>query len=387
MTQAGVKKVLIIGVGLIGSSCARALKATDDKPFVVGVDANKLNIDLGVDLGFLNEGIVVADADDNEAVGRWLQGDEAVDLIIIATPSRNVVQWLAVLGAYEYAGLVTDVASTKASIISAAESLLGPDASYVGGHPMTGSEKSGAGAGRGDLFNGAYWLLTPAHSTDAGEFVKIHNLVQAFGAHPIAVAPDEHDRAVAVISHLPHIAASALVDVAAAHAQQNKDLLRLAAGGFKDTTRVAAGSPEMWTSICLDNAEAIGDALADMRDVLRTWEVAIRTRDTQAISKFLTSSALVRQSLPAQWVPANEDLAILEVPMLDRPGVIAEITLAVSEAGCNIESIEIDHSTESTARLFIVLGKEGDKSRLLAHLVAVGYDPELKHLDVPIEVR
>lgn len=385
MKPGGFNKIVIIGLGLIGSSVARALAAADDAPTLIGIDIDPENISLGLREGFIAEGVTVVSESDSTII-KYFAGPDAVDLVIIATPSRVAVKWLSALGEAGYKGVVTDVASTKSALIAAADSLLDGEARYVGGHPMTGSEKTGAAAGRADLFKGAYWLLTPAHSTDADEYTRVYALVSAMGAYPIAVSPPEHDRAVAVISHLPHLAASALVDVAAAHAENNKDLLRLAAGGFKDTTRVAAGSPDMWTSICLDNAEAIGDALADMRTVLRECEVAIRTRDIDAINVFLAGSARVRQSLPAQWVPANEDLTMLEVPMLDRSGVIAEITLAVTNAGCNIESIEIDHSTEDTARLLIVLSSQGDFSSLTEDLLERGYEPEMRPLEVSKEV-
>ena len=180
----------------------------------------------------------------------------------------------------------------------------------------------------------------------------------------ISVDAESHDEAVAIVSHVPHVAAAALVDLAAVHAGEGGELLRLAAGGFKDTTRIAAGSPELWTGICLDNADAVAAGLSELREVLREFEVRVRSRDAAAITSWLAGAAEVRRSLPAQWVPSTAALIELVVPMGDRPGVVAEITGAVSRSRCNIEGIDIDHETEDRALLVMVLTDEGDLQRL-----------------------
>jgi prephenate dehydrogenase len=157
--------------------------------------------------------------------------------------------------------------------------------------------------------------------------------------------------------------------------------MRLAAGGFKDTTRIAAGSPELWTGICLDNADALAAGLSELRGVLRDFEVLVRARDAAGITAWLADAADVRRSLPAQWVPATSALSELVVAMDDRPGVVAAITGAVSRAGCNIEGIDIDHETEDRALLVLVLTDEGDLDRLSAELTNLGFEARFTPLE------
>jgi prephenate dehydrogenase len=365
----GFERVVVIGVGLIGGSFARALKALGDPPLVRAIDTDAESIAWAVDNRVADE----ACTPDDPAAAQWL-GAGGSDLVIIATPARSAIEWLSHLGETGFDGVVTDVSSTKGGVLAAAQSLLARPERFVGGHPMAGSERSGVTASRADLFTGAYWLLTPSADTDPEAYRGVHALVSAVGARVISVDAGSHDQAVAIVSHVPHVAAAALVDLAAEHAGPGGELLRLAAGGFKDTTRIAAGSPDLWTGICLDNAEAVAEGLSELRHVLREFEVRVRMRDAAGITEWLTDAAEVRRSLPAQWVPSSTALTELVVPMGDRPGVVAEITGAVSRAGCNIEGIDIDHETEDRALLVLVLTDEGDLERLARDLDTLGYE-------------
>lgn len=369
------ESVCVIGVGLIGGSIAAACRELPHPPSVYGIDTDPEAITQAQQRGILDQGDVAG----GPRAERWLS-EEGVDLVVIATPASVAVDWLELLGIRGYSGVVTDVASTKSGVMRAARKHLGSAARFIGGHPMAGSERSGVAAARGDLFSGAYWLLTPAAETDPEAFSRLHSLVTSFGARVIAVEPKSHDEAVAIVSHVPHVAAAALCDVAGAHAGKSGELLRLAAGGFKDTTRIAAGSPELWTGICLDNADALADGLRELRLALGEFEAMVRADDSSAIRSWLASAAAVRRSLPAQWVPSTAMLTELRVPMVDRPGAVAEVTGAVGRAGCNIEGIDIDHETEDRAVLVLVLTDEGDFEALAADLDERGYNPEFEPL-------
>lgn len=369
------RTVCVIGIGLIGGSMASACRALEGAPTVFGIDADPDTVAAAVELGVVDEAAVAGSTRATE----WITG-RGTDLVVLATPASSASEWLQVLGDAGFAGVVTDVASTKSGVVAAARKHL-PDASrFIGGHPMAGSERSGVRAARPDLFDGAYWLLTPAADTDADAYRGIHALVSAIGARVVSVDAKRHDEAVAVVSHVPHVAAAALCDVAGAHAGESGELLRLAAGGFKDTTRIAAGSPELWTGICLDNSEALAAALRELRLSLGEFEAMVRGGDADAIHAWLESAADIRRSLPAQWVPATTQLTELIVPMVDRPGVVAEVTSAVSRAGCNIEGIDIDHETEDRALLVLVLTDEGDIGRLKTELLDLGYEPRFTPL-------
>lgn len=376
MAAGGFTSVAIVGVGLIGGSFAAALKQLDDAPRVVGINRNQESLEYALKRGIIDEGAAPGSA----LAESWLSAG-GVDLVVLGMPARFVEEWLRTLATNDYDGVVTDVASTKAGILRAVREVLPDPSRFVGGHPMAGSELSGVRAAKADLFDGAYWLLTPSAETDPDAFSAMHALVTAVGARVISVDAASHDEAVAIVSHVPHVAASALVDLAAAHAGDRGELMRLAAGGFKDTTRIAAGSADLWTGICLDNADAVSDGIEELRERLGVFETMLRARDGEAIHAWLDRAADVRRALPAQWVPATAKLTELVVPMLDRTGVVAEITGAVSRAGCNIEGIDIDHQSESAAVLVLVLTDEGDFGALVADLTARGYEPELNPLE------
>lgn len=370
--------VAVVGVGLIGGSFAAALRRVEPTLRVVGIDTDARALEWALSHGLLD----AASLPDGLGAQEWL-GLEGVDLVVLATPAARVLEWMKRLGVLGFAGVVTDVASTKSAVIAAAEHYLGDRASFVGGHPMAGSERSGVEAADADLFRGAYYVLTPTPSTDVDAYRGVHALVSEFGCRVISVDAASHDEAVAIVSHVPHVAASALVELAAVHAGQDGELLRLAAGGFKDTTRVAAGSPDLWTGICMDNADAVAGGVEELREVLGEFAGMLRAGDSVGLREWLARAAEVRRSLPAQWVPATSRLTEVVVPVLDRPGVVAEVTTAASRAGCNIEAIEIDHVSEASAHLVIVMTDEGDIERFVEDLRTAGYAPQAR----PLEAR
>ncbi len=371
----GFRSVTIVGIGLIGGSIGAAVRALDHPPHVRGVDVDPETLSRAVELGIVDEALGSADAVE---MG-WFSSN-GDDLVVLATPASVAEEWIDRLGDLGFTGTVTDVASTKQGVLRRAQASL-TAARFVGGHPMAGSERSGVDAASKDLFQGAYYVLTPAEDTDMSAFRRVHRLVTSIGARAVTVDAGAHDEAVAVVSHVPHVAAAALVSLAKDRAGDKDDLLRLAAGGFKDTTRIAAGSPGLWTGILLDNADAVVKGIEDLRGVLEDVSLAVRAGDPTAVNSWLKSAADVRSSLPAQWVPATERLKEIVVPVLDRPGVISEVVTVVGQAGCNIESIEIDHRSEDSADLVLVVTDEGDFESLVSGLSDAGYEPVVRALD------
>ena len=366
------ERVVIIGVGLIGGSLGAALKALPDAPYVTGVARDERTRQVALERSVVDQALAPSDAD---------AALLAADLVVIATPVSAAGDWLERLGRLDYAGVVTDVASTKAAITADAARLLGDGATFIGAHPMAGSERSGVDAADAELFHGAYYVLCPSEDTPADAYSALHHLVTSIGARAIAVSPDAHDRAVAAISHVPHVVASALTNLAAARVDDGEDVLRLAAGGFKDMTRIAAGSPELWTGICLDNRDAVIAALVDLSAQLEGFATLLASGDRPGLRDWLDRAAQVRRALPARWVPASARLHELTVAMTDRPGAVSTVTQAAARAGCNIEDIGIDHVTEDTALLSIVLTDEGDVEALVAGLRSDGFDVTFTPLD------
>ncbi len=165
------------------------------------------------------------------------------------------------------------------------------------------------------------------------------------------------------------------------HADANNALMRLAAGGFKDTTRVAAGSPELWCGIAFDNADALASGLHEMEDIISSYARAIEERDAQGLKELLRISADARQALPAQWVPGSDKLLEVRIPMINRTGVVAEVTTIASSVGCNIQSIEIDHLSEGNAVLSLMLTDEGDIGQLSFQLIDAGYTVSFRPIE------
>lgn len=360
-------RIAVVGFGLIGASFAAAVRETYPDAEVLAVDTDARTLDKATACGWATASALPDDA----AFKAFVQN--ACDLVVIATPVGVAEGYLENLAAWDYRGIITDVASTKHRIISMAAETLPYPRNFVPGHPMAGSEKNGIDGARTDLFKGAYWILCPDAATPAEHFTRLHELITGIGARVISLPREQHDAAVAVISHVPHFMASSLVQLAVRHAQGQDALMRLAAGGFKDSTRIAAGSPELWCGIAFDNKEALASGLREMQGIVGQFADALDADDRNTLTALLAESADARRALPAAWVPCTERLLEVRIPMEDRPGIVAEVTTITSKVGCNIQSIEIDHVTEDSAVLSLVLTDEGDIGKLSAQLINAGF--------------
>lgn len=238
---------------------------------------------------------------------------------------------------------------------------------------MAGSEKSGVTGSRDNLFENAHWVLCPDEHTSPDAFAALHEVLTALGARVVSLTREGHDEAVAIISHVPHFVASSLVELAVRHAGDQEALFRLAAGGFKDSTRIAAGSPALWTGIAFENPEAITRGLEEMQEILSQYAKALAGADRAGFTALLDRAANARKALPAKWIPATEDLLEVRIPLTNRTGVVAEVTTIASQVGCNIQSIEIDHITSSSAVLVLILTDEGDIGKLSTQLIKAGF--------------
>lgn len=359
--------IAVIGLGLIGASLAAAIKKAFPGTFVYGVDVDGRACVVAKDRGWVDE----SSKPDDEGFKAFLQ--DKADLAVIATPIAAVDDYLSLLAAIDFEGVVTDTVSTKAHILEAAASMLPHPERFIPGHPMTGSENNGIDGARSDLFEGANWILCPDEDTVPEQFQKLHELITGLQARVISIPREDHDRAVAIVSHVPHMVAASLMHLACNHTDENQTLMRLAAGGFKDTTRVAAGSPKLWCGIAFDNADALGAGLAEMGDIIASFQSALESGDRAAFTQLLEESADARRSLPSAWIPSSEKLLEVRIPMVNRNGVLAEVATIASSAGCNIQSIEIDHISEGNAVLSLILTDEGDVGQLSFQLIDAGY--------------
>lgn len=349
-------RAVVVGTGLIGGSLGMALRRLGWH--VTGRDLDPERASQAVKLGAL------------DAVGE----DPEAMVTFVATPVRSIAaQALEALRGGS--GLVTDVGSVKSPIVDAVA-----DARFVGGHPMAGSEQDGVEGATPDLFEGATWVLTPTAGTDAGAYTQVRQLVSALGADVLALSPDHHDALVAVVSHVPHLTAATLMRLAAGRGEAHGALLRLAAGGFRDMTRIAGGSPAIWPDICGENRTAIVDVLDELLAALVTMRHLVAAGDRAALLDLLEQARAARVNLPVD-IGAPEDLRELRVPVPDRPGVIAEVTTLATELGVNVVDLEIAHSSEGRRGVLIVLVEADAVPKLREGLADKGYRSSVHPLD------
>jgi prephenate dehydrogenase len=348
-------RAVVIGAGLMGGSVGLALRALGWH--VSGVDTDLSRVDRGIALGAF------------DAAGP----DPQAEVTFVCTPVSSVPA--LALAALEHGGVVTDIGSTKQRVVETVNHPL-----FVGGHPMAGSEQDGIDASDAMMFQGRTWVLTPNAHTDPTAYARIHALVSSFGAVVVSVSPDHHDELVAVVSHVPHLAAATLMTVAADQSAEHSTLLRLAAGGFRDMTRIAAGHPTIWLDICADNREAIVRSMDRLISKLQGVRDVVEVGDRGRLNTMLTEARVARINLPT-GAPAPEELVELRVPIPDRPGFIAEVTRLASDLGVNVYDIELSHSIDAYDRGLLVLVVAKTLADLLrGGLLARGFKPSVSSL-------
>ena len=281
-----IERLAIIGVGLLGGSLAKAARAQAIAREIVGIGRSEARLRPAADDGTLDR--ITTDLADG------LRGADRV--VLAATVLANETLLPEVWRAAAAGAVLTDVGSTKRGIVAAAERLAGGrrDVQFVGSHPMAGSEKSGYGVARVDLFQGATVVVTPGELSEAGAVKSVTELWAGVGARVVTLEAETHDRAVAAISHLPHVVAWALVD---AVERFEPDAFAVAARGFKDTTRIAASDPEVWREILLDNRESVRASLAAFRLALDDLERLVVGGDGAALGALLARVKATREKL------------------------------------------------------------------------------------------
>lgn len=358
-------RAALIGTGLIGASLGMALLRLDEVETIVGYDRNADELRVALERGAVTS--VAADA--REAV-------EGADLVILGVPVAALEPVMAEIApALRPGSIITDVTSVKAEPVRLLEAAAPPGVHVVGGHPMAGSHEHGAAHASAELFVGATYLLTPTLHTDAHAYAVVHDLIGEIHARPLAVDPDHHDLLVAIVSHLPQLAATTLMNLAAERAQEeHAGLLLLAAGGFRDATRVAASNPDLWLGICDQNREAIVMVLDEYRWRILALRNAIADRDWPAVCSRLSDAREARKGMPGKE-SASGALVELVMPIPDRPGVLAEVTTTIGSIGVNIEDLGIEHAPDGGGgRLRLAVIGVADAEKAIAALAALGYD-------------
>lgn len=322
-----------------------AIRHAHPDAVIVGYDVSEKNIQLATLLGIIDGSVSSLEVGACEA-----------DLILLAVPVNETVQIVRELAELDLKRnvIISDAASTKTTVMKAAIHLVNKGYTFIGGHPMAGSHKSGAGAAKLHLFEHAFYLLTPGESVEEDKIESLKQWLSGTRANFLVVSPDTHDRITGVISHFPHIIASGLVKQAEVYSKENELVSRLAAGGFRDITRIASSNPEMWRDILLHNRDVLLVLMNDWLQEMERIKELVANENSEEIFRFFTDAKIYRDELPTNAkgaIPAFYDLYI-DIP--DYSGIISEITGYLAQEGISITNIRIIETREEIYGVLVI---------------------------------
>lgn len=324
----GVRSALVVGTGLIGTSVALALRRHGVEVHLT--DRDPVAVRRAADLG----------------AGTPEPAAEQVDLAVVAVSPSTTAEVVAGLVAGNSAATVVDTAGVKGGVVREVAATVGPAPHFVGTHPMAGRERSGPGSARADLFEGRPWVLTPG-TADARSLARARTLIELCGGIPVEMDAAAHDAAVALVSHVPQVAASL---VAARLAEGADAALTLTGQGLRDVTRVAASDPDLWVDVLSANAEPVARILTELRHDVDAVVHALREVPDDpewartSLREVLLRGNAGRARLPGKHGGRSTAYAVVPVVVSDRPGELARLVNDVGGAGVNIEDIRIEHS-------------------------------------------
>lgn len=359
------KQVAILGLGLIGGSIALGLRERTNVT-VWGYDLAKESIEFAKKTGMIDRGSTELSTVVEQA-----------DVIVMAAPVGVIKQLIDQL--YQLplkpGCIVTDVGSTKSEIVQAGEKLFANQVTFIGGHPMAGSHKSGIRAADSLLFENAYYILTPSPQASSVAVETLSELLaQATRAQLITMEPEIHDRIVGAISHLPHIIAAGLVVQVGDYNRQNDWFHRLAAGGFRDLTRIASSHPVMWRDVLLSNREEVLALLEDWIGQMKTIKKAVTEQDAGQIEALFTQAKKLREQLPEGRKGILTQIYECYVSVPDHPGVIGKIATLLGDRGVNLSNIGIMENREDFPGVLRLSFRERSDYKQAIHILEqVGY--------------
>ena len=348
-------QVRIVGAGLLGSSIGLALRALGVD--VILQDSSKATLTLAVDYG----------------AGRRTESGDDPALIVVAVPPDETADVVADELATWPNALVTDVASVKAGILADLTSRGADTTRYVGSHPMAGRERGGPIAARADIFLGRPWVVCPHGDTTPEQVRLVEDLALDLGAVPVEMEPEEHDRSVALVSHVPQLVSSLL---ARQLSEASDKAVGLAGQGLRDTTRIASSSPDLWVQILAANAPAVTAALRSYRDDLDGVIAALEDQAAPG-SRRAVAEALARGNEGVARIPGKHGSAkhfsTLVVMVVDKPGELARLLTEIGELGVNMEDLRLEHSPGAQFGLAEIAVLPEAEKKLVAELEARGW--------------
>jgi prephenate dehydrogenase len=332
-------RAIIHGTGLLGASVGLGLRSQGWE--VAGWDPDRE---------------AVAEASRRGAIGAELDGPETdADLVVLAAPPEAIAKTLENMDSN---ALVTDVGGVKRPIVKAASHL----PHFVGGHPMAGGETSGASLATRTMFHGATWVLT-SDGAEPDDIARMDEITRSLGANPMVMTAEEHDNAVARVSHLPHVIAAALMGLA----DTDKATLSLAGGGFRDLTRIAAGDSTWWAEVLTANAEQVDASIQELQNALDEWRQIIGVNSAGRLDAELESARLARAGL-------GEHHSQVMVVLLDRPGEIARVGHALEASRVDVRDFQLRHGEHGGGGILTISVKGEGKDALTTALIDEGFD-------------
>jgi prephenate dehydrogenase len=370
-------KIGVAGVGLIGGSIGLAARERLDDVQVVGFDSSE---------DALAAALAVKAIDESCHDLREL--DKAADVCFVCCPVGALAEAVREVLAGGGDCAVSDVGSTKHAVLAGVEGA-GLDAAdvtrFVGGHPLAGAEASGVEHARADLFEGATWYLTPTTNTSGIHYERLYRVISALGAQPSAIDAGTHDRLMATVSHLPHALANVLVKQAARELLEEGQRLPATGPSFRDATRVAGSNPSIWRDIFLTNREAIEAELRTYIDALEEVVADLRSADPTRLERWIEDSRSDRQRL-LEVELAGGAVSELRVTVPNKPGIVAQVALALGEAGVNIIDMALYPAPDmrSGAISLWVAGEHGAE-RAVELISGLGYPATVVAESTPVD--
>ena len=348
----------LIGLGLIGGSLARSIRAHYPDTQICAYDTDLNNLTQALAQGVINTACTEADA-----------AFASCSLVILCAPVQANESYLPALkNICSPDCLISDVGSVKSGIHKAVKAL-GLERQFIGGHPMAGSEKSGYASSSDHLLENAYYILTACEETPGERLAAFSSYVQSLGAIPLLCSCAEHDHIVAAVSHLPHLIAASLVDLVRAQDSPDEKMKMIAAGGFEDITRLASSSPVMWEQICMLNEQPIEEMLDAYIQSLCRIKSQLCSHSSGAIRQLFETSRDYRDSLPSSASGPLARVYAIYCDIIDEAGGIAIIATILASKNISIKNIGIIHNRSFEEGVLRIEFYEEDACRLAASLL------------------
>lgn len=363
------RKILIAGLGLIGGSLAKAIHQSNH--YLIGYDPNEETLIYAKDQHIVDE-----------VESNFIKAVKKADIVLLAAPITETIELLKKMDeiTFQKEIIVSDVSSVKGSILDTANKLTNKNITFIGGHPMAGSHKAGIRAAKEHLFENAIYVLTPATKCKNGKVALLKEVLKGTKSHFIILQPEEHDEMTSVVSHFPHLIASSLVHQAKKWEKRHSFLPELAAGGFRDITRIASSNPKLWQDIFQHNGNKMADLLNEWIIEMQTLKNMLDEKNKETMITYLEQAKAYRDGLKKSKLGALPAFYDLYVDIKDQPGAIAKVVQQLADQQISIKNIRIlEIRDDIHGALRLSVSSEEDQKKSFHILQRAGYEVTIEN--------